>query len=245
MEDKILKTEHKVRFEDIDLTGKLTVPATVVLAQEAATLHGEMWGAGYDDLRRENSAWVLVRAKYSFYEMPSFGEKFTVETWVNPCRHALYPRFYRFCDEKGKVFMEGGSIWSIYNFAENKAMNPGGKAFEFPAVVLENQPDSPRPVRAAEEENSLVRRVLYSDADGNGHLNNCKYINWAVDILPVDFWGKNSIKTLEISYHAQAPLDKNVTLNYTFRGSEMTINGKLEDTVVFAAKLTFDKEIEK
>ena len=63
MEDKILKTEHKVRFEDIDLTGKLTVPATVVLAQEAATLHGEMWGAGYDDLRRENSAWVLVRAK--------------------------------------------------------------------------------------------------------------------------------------------------------------------------------------
>ena len=43
MEDKILKTEHKVRFEDIDLTGKLTVPATVVLAQEAATLHGEMW----------------------------------------------------------------------------------------------------------------------------------------------------------------------------------------------------------
>ena len=35
--------------------------------------------------------------------------------------------------------------------------------------------------------NSVTREVRFTDLDRNGHMNNCRYLQWVSDLLPSAF----------------------------------------------------------
>ena len=46
----------------------------------------------------------------------------------------------------------------------------------------------------------MERTVLYSDVDVNQHLNNSRYIEWAFDVLPFEFFENNYFKKISIIF---------------------------------------------
>ena len=51
------------------------------LAQEAAGLHAVELGFGYEDLIKNNTAWILSRVNIKFVDTPIWRDDITLTTW--------------------------------------------------------------------------------------------------------------------------------------------------------------------
>jgi acyl-ACP thioesterase len=49
-------------------------------------------------------------------------------------------------------------------------------------------------------ETAYKKVVGYSDVDVNGHLNNSKYVDFAMDCFPLDNYNRYDIKAIDIQY---------------------------------------------
>ena len=65
--------------------------------------------------------------------------------------------------------------------------------------------DNPSHVKIGKQANRIKSvKVSYSDIDMNGHVNSMKYLEHALDIYSLDYWGKKALRRLEIAYIIEA-----------------------------------------
>lgn len=61
-------------------------------------------------------------------------------------------------------------------------------------------------------EERVCFRVLFSDIDMNRHVSSAKYLQWITDSCPSDFLAEKCLRSVEISYLAEALLGDEVTI---------------------------------
>ena len=232
---------YEIKFEDLDMTGKVGVFSFLQLAQHMATVNGAQLGVGYDVLRPKNMCWVAVRAHYEFEKEVGDGDVLIMNTWPENRRHMLYPRMYNFTDEKGETVMKGSIQWSLYGFDRGKALTSRESGIELQgeARPVGFEIELPSRVKVGELENTTERKVLFSDADANGHLNNCYYVSYILDLLPIDMLKKCKVKTLDINYNRQIPAGETLKINYSLTDNTVLVSGEHNDANIFTAKLVF------
>lgn len=232
---------YKIRFEDLDMTGKMGLFSFIKLAQHMATVNGEQLGVGYDILLEKKMCWVAVRAHYEFENEIECNNTMILKTWPENSRHMLYPRMYHFTDTRGNTIMKGCVQWSLYSFERGKALSGKDAGIDLEG---ETRPEGfevgmPSRIKIGETEKVTVRTVQFSDTDANGHMNNCNYVNYVMDLLPIDTIKRCKVKTLDINYNRQIPVGKDLTMRYTISDSGVIVSGECESNNIFTMKIQF------
>ena len=94
-------------------------------------------------------------------------------------------------------------------------------------------------------EPELVRKhpVTWSEIDTNGHVNNVKYVVWAIDAVKPEDIRERPLKELLINYDAEVMPGDVVKISRvrqeTEDGFTYYITGKVDDKQNFAVKLVF------
>ena len=81
--DNRFSTDITIPCYDTDASFHLKPAAFMDHAQEMAYLAAQALHFGYDDLQKHHTAWVLSRLVIEMEEMPTTGEHYVIETWVN------------------------------------------------------------------------------------------------------------------------------------------------------------------
>ena len=96
-------------------------------------------------------------------------------------------------------------------------------------------------------DNHQERTVRFSDLDYNGHMNNCKYLEWVADLLPSGFHKDRQVREITLSYLSEAREGEALALQWEMRedgcmwvdaqriGEEISTN----HSRVFAAQIQF------
>ena len=75
------------------------------------------------------------------------------------------------------------------------------------------------------------------------HVNNVKYVAWALDAIDEDILREKPLKEIIVNYDAEVLLGEEVTLylikQETEEGLVCYIQGKVEDKVKFSVKMNF------
>jgi medium-chain acyl-[acyl-carrier-protein] hydrolase len=71
----------------------------------------------------------------------------------------------------------------------------------FPKMKLPKKPNSERKFD-----------VRLSDLDINQHVNNVKYIEWALETVPLDIWRTKVLSELEISFRAETKYGEGIII---------------------------------
>jgi acyl-ACP thioesterase len=82
--------------------------------------------------------------------------------------------------------------------------------------------------------------VLYSDIDTNGHMNNCRYIEWALDLIDLDVFKNKSIQYLAINYLKEIQPLKMVKLYLYKEHTLYIIKGSADDEDKFLMEVIFE-----
>ncbi|MDR0941285.1 MAG: hypothetical protein LBM68_03565 [Bacteroidales bacterium] len=200
----------------VDYKRNLTVPALLENLQEAAWTHANLHGAGWDDLHRHNTLWVLSRFHIAIERMPRWQEKVTLTTWSKLPDGITAYRDFELTDEHNNVIVKAASVWFIidartFRIQKIETVMQGFPHNETQHVFAEN----PLKLAAFEcNETEEIHHVKYSDIDMNNHVNNTKYVQWIFDDLDTNFTTTHSVSDLQINYLAQLQLGNKYTIHH-------------------------------
>lgn len=178
--------ESRIRYSEVDYTELLTLPALINYFQDCSTFQSEDIGLGIEVLKERGKVWVLSSWQVEVNRYPKMGERIKVETWATGFDGLYGTRNFQMKDEKGCVVAFANSIWVFMDTKKNRPIRPQTEDVEAYGVetpiAMEYAPRKitlPKETKAGEP-----FPVLRSQIDTNEHVNNCQYIQMAVEVMP-------------------------------------------------------------
>ena len=201
---------YKPRYCELDERGEATPAAMMALFEETAVSHCDVTGWDVFRLRAEGLGWILLEGGFEMDRYPRYGEEFSIETWMSGARLFYGLRGFEVRGGYGAAIGRAWSLWTFYDLARRRptpvlgdileawrpdpsvspsrrAPRAGGEAPELPAIA---DPSGLGP--------SIEVRPL--DIDTNGHVNNVRYLEWAVGAVPAAVRDGYSLRSVEGRY---------------------------------------------
>ena len=187
-----------------DFTGKATLPLIGNFILQAATIHAQERGFGYDQISKDNCAWVLSRLSVEMYEYPRHDEYLTVETWVEDVSRFFTQRCFSFISQDGKTIGYARSVWAaidmltrrpvdipiwrpdLQDYISREAVCPIEKLTKIPEII--------------KSEPQMGYSIRYSDIDINKHMNSVKYIEHILNVFDLELFDQKKISRFDMVY---------------------------------------------
>lgn len=205
--EKRYETEHTIGYFETNSQLSLTLSALMVYLQDTAILHSDSLGYTLDYLAERKRGWAVVNWHIAINRMPKRGETMRIWTWSNKIRRMQAERSYYVYDENGNVIIHVASRW-IYMDLERRRPVPIEPDMEerygdSPICAIEQEKFTLPQV--SEEETPILREftITRRDTDTNGHANNVKYIEWAMDDVPDAVYDMTQVYDLKVVYRKE------------------------------------------
>jgi acyl-ACP thioesterase len=217
------------------------------LMQEAAGRDASVLGFGYDEMISENTAWVLSRTRVCFHKCPKWRDSVVLKTWHKGANRIFYLRDFLLESPEGELLISATTSWLIIDLATRRMVRNTTLAENFDnsemGDAIEEQAGKVMLPKGLEPELVHTHKVVWSDIDTNGHVNNVKYAVWALDAVDYDILKEKSLKEMLINYDTEVMRDQTVELYRVVAQEEEStvvyIVGKVEGKSCFSIKMNF------
>lgn len=206
-------TVFTVRSSEIDYQGQITLPMLVSYMQEAAWNNTTSLGISMYKLLEQGLTWVLQRFRVEMFRYPRHREEITVETWASGREKVFLHRDFRIYDQDKQLLGQATSVWlvmdvvkrqlaSIPDFVMAMELAPGYEPLPFAKGKLPALKD---------EQHELQTQVRWHDIDLNKHVNNTRYLQWALETLPSDLLEQKQLSEVDIIFRSETTLGDTIT----------------------------------
>ncbi len=187
-----------------DFKGKAMLPVIGNFILQAATIHAQQRGFGYEAIRKDKAAWVLSRLSIEMYDYPGYDEDLTVETWIEDITKYFTQRCFRFIDQAGKTIGYARSIWAAIDMTTRLAIDlPAWRPdlAEYVDNTRECPVEKPAKIPGVDgQEATIGYSVRYSDMDINRHMNSIKYMEHTINVFDLELFRQKRIHRFEMVY---------------------------------------------
>lgn len=200
----IYEFSGRVRYSEIDHRGTMTLPALINYFQDCSTFHSESLGLGMERLKQEKKAWVLSYWQIIIDRYPKLYEKITTGTFATEFKGLFGNRNFYMKDEEGRRIACANSIWVFMDLEKRRPCRPGEEDIA-PYGVNEplDMPYEDRKISVPEVfEDRKPFPVRKYHIDTNEHVNNCQYVQMALEMIPGDI----SVRQVRVDYKKSAVL---------------------------------------
>lgn len=197
--------QRSFQIDDLvtDCFGRLKPSAVLYFVQEMAGSHVN--SMALDPAPEEKGLlWVIIRHRVQITRLPSKGETIHLETWPMPTTKVAYPRSVVAYDEKGQELFRSISLWVLMDQQSRAMVLPGKSGVLVPGILRGKELPSPHSLAPLACGSHVHRRVGFTDLDANMHMNNCRYLEWAADLLPSSFHKNHVLQDVTMCYLAEA-----------------------------------------
>ena len=231
---------------DTDAAWRLKPASFMNMAQEAAGRHAVYLGFGYDDLIKNNTAWILSRVHVEFPDTPLWRDEITLTTWHKGLERLFFLRDFVLTDNTGKVRAKAATSWLVLNL-ETRRLVRDPKLMEDGTVCSENVIEIPadkvQMPKDVEAEFVMKHLVAYSDIDTNGHTNNAMYMQWAMDTVEYETASVRPVKEFTINFNHETKAGDIVELYRASledeKGLHVYVEGRVGDVSSFCVEIVF------
>lgn len=204
-----------VRSYEVTPRGTASVPALTDYLQEAAGHHAADLGVSMQDLLAEGQAWVLAHLRLQIRRLPAWGDTVLVHTWPSGLEGLFATREFLLTTEQADAeaaLARGTSAWLTIDTERRRPLRPLKvlRSLEPPPRdhALEHRfGDLPAPDRCDSEQRFRVR---YHDLDVNRHVNNVRYLEWALETLPGDLLQSGRCTALALQFRAESTMGQDI-----------------------------------
>ncbi len=200
-----------------DRFGRLKMSAICWLVQEMAGRHCQLLRLDWDTLANRRLFWAIIRHRVQVTRLPKKGETIRLETWPMPTTRVAFPRSVVAFDADGQELFRSISLWVLMDLDTRAMILPGKSGVQVAGILRGGELASPGSLHPAVLEQCQQRPVRFTDLDLNGHMNNCRYLDWAADLLPSAFHEAHYIRDFTLSYLSEAREGDGLSLRYALQ----------------------------
>ena len=242
--EPIYQADFEVSERDVDCYGRLRPSMILFYAQQVAGMHSTELTVGYDVLAKQRMFWAVTRHKVQVTRLPRLGETIHIETWPMPTTRVAYPRSMVAYDKQGNEVFRSISLWVLMDLDTRNMILPGKSGISVAGTLRGNELTVPTGLPAKALRSTVSRQVCFTDLDRNGHMNNCRYLDWIADLLPSAYHGSHEIREFTACYLSEAREGQELELRWDFPEENCLymdahrVNDE-QDARVFSARILF------
>lgn len=234
----------KLMAHDVDCADKWKLASVFSNTQEIANLNCLDYGCDWISLGKNYDAcFVLTRMVVRMYFYPHSSDVVVMNTWPGPKPRLVFPRYFTFETENGRLIGEAVSQWVLLNRTTRSILKPSECPVDTPDTSHIQVPfEIERPDYSFDPEATTERMPVYSDLDYNGHVNNARYIEWIMDLFSQEHFTRNETAEIDIKYEKEIKFGNKVLMDYRYdenNGSFFVKGYDEEGQVHFRAKCIF------
>lgn len=196
-----------IGYFEADASLRLNPSALVVHLQDIAIRHSDSLGYTLEYMAAWRRGWALLNWHIIILRTPKCGETLRIATWSDKCKRLRAERGYLVYDEEGEAVIRASSRWAFMDLERRcptdvpEEMEKKYGSANQPAIPNEKyQFPKEKPGANCQCRDFIVTR---RDTDNNGHTNNVKYIEWAMDDVPDDVYNAMIMEDLKVVYRKE------------------------------------------
>ena len=163
-----------------------------------------------------------------------------------PESRVAYPRATVAYDAQGNELFRCIALWILMDLTTRAMVVPGKSGIEYHGITRGGELPSPKSLTPKNLPCSTERKVRFGQLDRNGHMNNTKYLEWAMDLLPGSFHREHPLKGFTVCYLNEARESDRVTLHHSLEENVLLVDATRPDPIdetkshrVFAVRAEF------
>lgn len=194
--------DSRVRYSEIGHHGTMTLPGLINYFQDCSTFQSEDIGLGVKELKKRKKAWILSYWQVIVERFPKMGEQVTVGTFATRFKGLYGDRNFFMNDEQENRIACANSIWVFMDMEKGRPAKPGDEdvlpyGME-PPLEMEYEDRKIKLPESSEDLPSFPVRKYHIDT--NEHVNNCQYVQMALEVLPDEI----NVRQLRVEYKKSA-----------------------------------------
>jgi medium-chain acyl-[acyl-carrier-protein] hydrolase len=203
MDPSEFSRDYLIHSYEIDRKRRLTIPALLHYFEDIATLHSEALGATLERYYETGQLFLLLKWDIVVRSLPAFNETVRISTRPTTFRRFLANRDFAVFGKDGAPLAEARSVWAFTDVRRKRPVRVPDEIFTAFGVPPESSasfdPLEDLPGIAAGSAPHPIR-VGPADLDNNGHVNNVRYVEWALWSLPADFLPDHEASRVRVHY---------------------------------------------
>ena len=194
--------ESRIRFSEVDHHETITLPGIINYFQDCSTFHSEDMGLGIDALKKKQKVWILSFWQVIVNRYPGMGEKVAVSTWSTGFQGLYGTRNFQMKDANQEVLAYANSIWVYMDMEKGRPAKPDPE--EIAAYGVEPALDMEYASRKIRLPETVVEGPAFPvrkfQIDTNEHVNNCQYVEMALEALEEEI----QVREIRVEYKKSA-----------------------------------------
>ena len=200
---------YLVHYYEIDGKRRLSLPSLIHYFEDLAMLNSEAQGLTLDYYDKNDRGWMLYKWDIKIQIYPKFNETLKITTHPSAFKNFLANREYKILNMYGEQLVEAQSVWLFADTKTRRPLRVPEEMYTKFDIGLESESlfDKLEELPSIGKGSHTIKiNVHNSDIDTNQHVNNVRYIEWAMGSLPKEFTDKNTVKRVQVNYKKELNL---------------------------------------
>lgn len=223
----LYNVQYPISYFHVDPKGNLSTTALLYALQETALDHSKLVGYDVSTLKENNSGLAVLTWHITVNKQPMLWDTMNIQTWCSKKNRMQVDRNFIISNlENTETLLKVVSRWAFIDL-EKRGAKPMPEDLLVHCTDKEYAIDQGRFFSAYKkgEEGDLIKEstiiVKRSDIDTNDHVNNVKYVEWALNDIPDDIYNNLDISELKIVYRKECSIRDEVTLSTYQNGNKL------------------------
>ena len=211
----------KIPFDMSDMNGHIKLPSLILLSLQVSGSQSAQLGVSDKEiLEKYNLVWIITEYDIDVIRLPRFAEEMTIETEALSYNRLFCYRRFTIYDESGQAIIQMLATFALMDRDSRKvhSVDPEMVApylSEFSKKII-------RGPKYTDLDNPTSKdyHVRFYDLDMNGHVNNCKYLDWIFEVMGADFLMDHVPQKINLKYVKEVRPGGMITSSYELDGSQ-------------------------
>lgn len=232
-----------IHTKDVDYNDVIRPTALLDMFQDLAGIHAEDLGVGYQALKENNYAWVVLYQRYEIKKIPPYLKTVRLFTWPKPKNRLEFEREYLLKNQEEEILVQGISNWVIIDLKTRGLVRSDKINFNGEYETFTNYPEKCKRKLSLDPTkiiNTFTYCVTLEDIDHNGHMNNARYLNIIQNHF-FEYGCKEYIRDVEIAYVKEVKYKDEIHIGHYRLENKEAFIGYLNEEMCFECLIGVDK----
>jgi len=216
---KSFTKKYEIHYYEVNANLRCKLPSIINFICDVGTQQSEHFGGGIDYCTKNNCAWVFYKYDVKMYRYPVFGEIISVNTEPVGFKKFYGLRKYIIKDESDNVIGEALALFFLIDIEKRRPMRIQKEQYDIYGVDGDVDYDISMDKIAIIDEEQYHKQfnIRYSDIDSNNHVNNVKYVEWAIEAVPIDVINNYIIKRIKVTFEKETTYGDKISVSATVK----------------------------
>lgn len=211
--------KYEIHYYEVDYELRCKLSSIINFICDVGTQQSESVGGGMEYCVNNNCAWVFYKYDIKMYRYPKFGEIISLSTTPVGFKKFYGLRKYVIRDEKNEIIGEALALFFLINIEKRRPMRIQKEQYDFYGVSgdVDYDINMDKLERFEGEEYYKQFDIRYSDIDSNKHVNNVKYVEWAIEAVPIEVINNYQLTRIKVIFEKETTYGEKISSSATIK----------------------------